>query len=87
MIVNATDLLPPPISNESNTVTSPMRESAARAVAIRRSTGDFDSTINATGNLNYGKEELEYNINIIINFILDKIHNISSLINPYKPYR
>ena len=45
----------------------------------------LDSTINATGNLNYGKEELEYNINIIINFILDKIHNISSLINPYKP--
>ena len=45
----------------------------------------LDSTINATGNLNYGKQELEYNINVIINFILDKIHKVSSLINPYNP--
>ncbi len=45
----------------------------------------LDSSINVTGNLNYGKEELEYDINVIINFILDKIHDVSSLINPYKP--
>ncbi len=45
----------------------------------------LDSSINANGNLNYGKAELEYDINIIINFILDKIHNVSSLINPYNP--
>lgn len=45
----------------------------------------LDSTINATGKLNYGKEELEYDINVIINFILDKIHKVSSLINPYNP--
>ena len=45
----------------------------------------LDSTINATGNLNYGKEELEYDINIIINFILDKIHDVTKLINPYNP--
>ncbi|MBR3627410.1 MAG: AsmA family protein [Elusimicrobia bacterium] len=45
----------------------------------------LDSTININGNLNYGKENLEYDINIIINFILDKIHNVSSLINPYNP--
>ena len=45
----------------------------------------LDSSINVNGNLNYGKEDLEYNINIIINFILDKIHNVSSLINPYNP--
>ena len=31
----------------------------------------LESTINATGKLNYGKEELEYDINVIINFILD----------------
>ena len=29
----------------------------------------LDSTINATGNLNYGKQELEYDINIIIKYI------------------
>jgi hypothetical protein len=45
----------------------------------------LDSTINVNGNLNYGKEELEYDINVIINFILDKIHKVSSLINTYKP--
>ncbi|WP_372518746.1 AsmA family protein [Candidatus Ruminimicrobiellum ovillum] len=45
----------------------------------------LDSTINASGNLNYGKEQLEYNINVIINFILDKIHNVTKLINPYNP--
>ena len=45
----------------------------------------LDSTINTNGILNYGKENLEYDINIIINFILDKIHNVSSLINPYNP--
>jgi hypothetical protein len=45
----------------------------------------LDSTINATGSLNYGKQELEYDINVIINFILDKIHKVSSLINTYKP--
>lgn len=45
----------------------------------------LDSSVNINGNLNYGKEELEYDINIIINFILDKIHNVSTLINPYNP--
>jgi len=45
----------------------------------------LDSTIKAVGNLNYGKKDLEYDINIIINFILDKIHKVSSLINPYNP--
>jgi AsmA protein len=45
----------------------------------------LESTINASGNLNYGKEELEYDINVVINFILDKIHKVSSLINPYNP--
>ena len=45
----------------------------------------LDSTINASGNLNYGKEQLEYDINVIINFILDKIHNVTKLINPYNP--
>lgn len=45
----------------------------------------LDSTLNATGNLNYGKEEVEYDINIIINFILDKIHDVTKLINPYNP--
>ena len=45
----------------------------------------LDSTINATGNLNYGKQELEYDINVVINFILDKIHDVTKLINPYNP--
>lgn len=45
----------------------------------------LDSTLNATGNLNYGKEEVEYDINVIINFILDKIHDVTKLINPYNP--
>ncbi|MCR4663160.1 MAG: AsmA family protein [Endomicrobiaceae bacterium] len=45
----------------------------------------LDSTINVNGNLNYGKEELEYNLNVIINFILDKIYEVSKLINPYNP--
>lgn len=45
----------------------------------------LDSSINAKGNLNYGNEELKYDINVIINFVLDKIHDVSSLINPYNP--
>ncbi|MBO7611772.1 MAG: hypothetical protein J6T23_06130 [Elusimicrobia bacterium] len=45
----------------------------------------LDSTLNATGNLNYGKEEVEYDIDVIINFILDKIHDVTKLINPYNP--
>ena len=45
----------------------------------------LDSTLNATGNLNYGKEEVEYDINVIINFILDKIHDVTKLVNPYNP--
>lgn len=45
----------------------------------------LESVINAKGNLNYGKEELEYNIDVIINFILDKIHEVSKLVNPYNP--
>lgn len=45
----------------------------------------LDSDLNATGNLNYGKEEVEYDINVIINLILDKIHEATKLLSPYDP--
>ena len=45
----------------------------------------LDSDLNATGNLNYGKEEVEYDINVIINLILDKIREATKLLSPYDP--
>ncbi len=45
----------------------------------------LNSDLNATGNLNYGKEEVEYDINVIINLILDKIREATKLLSPYDP--
>ncbi len=45
----------------------------------------LDSNITAKGNLNYGKKDLEYDINVIINLILENFHKVTKLIHPYNP--
>lgn len=43
----------------------------------------LDSTITADGYLNYAK--MNYNFNVIINLLLDKLQSVTSLIEEYKP--